>query len=77
MTNGETRKQVVPIPVSVVILAKNEAANIRRCVEAVQWSDDVVVIDDGSTDNTVELAQSCGARVVDHPFTSFAQQRNW
>ena len=77
MTNGETQKQVAPIPVSVVILAKNEAANIRRCVEAVQWSDDVVVIDDGSTDNTVELAQSCGARVVDHPFTSFAQQRNW
>jgi glycosyltransferase involved in cell wall biosynthesis len=63
--------------VSVVILAKNEEVNIERCVNAVQWSDDVVVIDDGSTDQTAHLAASCGARVVQHRFASFAGQRNW
>ncbi len=64
-------------PVSVVVLAKNEAGNIVRCIEALQWADEVVVVDDGSTDETVSLATSHGARVVDHRFESFAAQRNW
>ena len=70
---GQLRK----FPLSVVILARNEAINIERCVKAVQWCDDVVVVDDGSTDGTAELAINCGARVVQHAFASFAQQRNW
>lgn len=64
-------------PLSVVILAKNEEQNIVRCVEGVQWCDEVVVVDDGSTDRTVELAMLAGARVVHHSFESFAAQRNW
>jgi glycosyltransferase involved in cell wall biosynthesis len=64
-------------PLSVVILARNEAINIERCVRAVQWCDDVVVVDDESTDATVDLATAAGARVVQHHFTSFADQRNW
>jgi glycosyltransferase involved in cell wall biosynthesis len=64
-------------PLSVVILARNEAANIEQCVQAVQWCSDVVVIDDGSTDATVSVAERCGARVVQHAFRSFADQRNW
>jgi glycosyltransferase involved in cell wall biosynthesis len=64
-------------PLSVVILARNEAANIRRCVEAVNWCRDVVVVDDGSTDATAAIAIDAGALVVSHPFTSFAAQRNW
>jgi glycosyltransferase involved in cell wall biosynthesis len=65
-------------PVSVVILAKNEAVNIRRCIEAVNWwCDDILVVDDHSTDDTVKIAESCGARVVNHEFASFAAQRNW
>ena len=66
-----------PVPVSVVVIAKNEQANIERCVLALSWSDDVVVVDDYSTDDTKELAEASGARVVRHRFASFAQQRNW
>lgn len=62
---------------SVVIICKNEAGNIRRCLASVGWSDDVLVVDDFSTDETVEIAASLGARVVQHAFTSFAEQRNW
>ncbi len=51
--------------------------NIDRCVRSVAWSDDIVVVDDGSTDNTTTLAEEAGARVVSHSFTSFADQRNW
>jgi glycosyltransferase involved in cell wall biosynthesis len=62
---------------SVVIIAKNEADNIGRCLASVAWSDDVLVVDDFSTDETAEIARSLGARVVQHAFTSFAEQRNW
>jgi len=64
-------------PLSVVILAKNEEINIRRCVAAVSWCREVVVVDDESTDRTVDIAISAGARVVIRRFSSFAGQRNW
>ena len=64
-------------PISVVVITKDEEINIRRCVEALAWCDDVVVIDDHSTDDTTRLAVECGARVLTHGFESFATQRNW
>ena len=65
------------LPISIVVLAKNEESNIRRCITALRWSDDVVVVDDNSTDRTAEIAEECGARVVQHKFENFAAQRNW
>jgi glycosyltransferase involved in cell wall biosynthesis len=67
----------VRFPISVVVLAKNEAAGIRRCLESLNWCDEVVVVDDDSTDDTAQLALNHGARVVSHCFESFAKQRNW
>jgi glycosyltransferase involved in cell wall biosynthesis len=66
-----------PFPLSVVILARNEASNIERCVRSAAWCEQVVVIDDYSTDRTAELAGNCGAQVLQHEFQSFARQRNW
>lgn len=68
---------VVQFPITAVILAKNEAAGIDRCLRALTWCDEVVVVDDNSTDATAELAERLGARVVTHQFESFARQRNW
>ena len=65
------------LPLSVIIVAKNEESNIRRCVLAVAWASEVVVIDDHSTDRTASIAEECGAKVVQHRFESFARQRNW
>lgn len=41
---------------SVIIIAKNEEANIKRCLESVSFADEIIVLDSGSTDNTAEIA---------------------
>lgn len=64
-------------PVSVVILTLNEEINIRACIESCAWSDDVHVLDSGSTDATQTLARSGGAEWHVNPFRSFGAQRNW
>lgn len=48
---------------SVIVIAKNEAGVIRRCLESVAWADEIVVLDSGSTDATVEISKQCSARV--------------
>ena len=59
-----------------VILTTNNARDIVPCVESVLWCDEVVVFDGFSTDETVDLAAQAGARVIEHSFQDFAQQRN-
>lgn len=62
--------------ISVVILTLDEATNLRRCLASVNWCDDVIVVDSGSTDDTVTIARAAGARVLQRRFDSFAGQRN-
>ncbi len=61
---------------TVVILTKNEEENISECIESVSWADEVLVLDGGSTDSTVEIAKGLGCRVVERNFKNFADQRN-
>jgi glycosyltransferase involved in cell wall biosynthesis len=53
--------------ISVVVLTHNEAINIERCLASVAWSDDVLVVDSGSTDGTQAMAQKMGARLMFRP----------
>lgn len=62
---------------SVLILSRNEAANIDRCLESLRGCDDIVLIDSYSTDDTVERARGAGVRVFQREFDTFAAQRNW
>ena len=64
------------VPVSVVIAARNEAANIEACVESVRWAREIIVVENDSTDATVELARRSGATVMSNPFTTIGAQRN-
>ena len=64
------------LPLSIVILTKNEELRLPACLASVQECDDVVVLDSGSTDRTADIARAAGARVFENPFRDFAQQRN-
>ena len=63
--------------VSAVVLTFNEESNIGRCLAALAWCDDVVVVDSGSTDRTREICAEHGARIVENAFVDFATQRNF
>jgi glycosyltransferase involved in cell wall biosynthesis len=62
--------------VSAYILAFNEAAKIKAAIETVLWADEIVVVDSNSTDGTVDIATSLGARIVQVPFAGFGDLRN-
>jgi glycosyltransferase involved in cell wall biosynthesis len=67
-----------PAPtLTVVILTLNEERNIADCVASARSADEVIVLDSGSTDRTLELAKAAGARVELHAMTNFAEQRNY
>lgn len=63
--------------VSVLICTKNEERNLAACLESVAWSDDIVVLDSFSDDDTVQIAERLGAKVVQRPFDSFSVHKNW
>jgi glycosyltransferase involved in cell wall biosynthesis len=61
---------------SVILITKNEAANIRACLESVVWADEIVVVDSGSTDDTVTIAREFTQRVYVHDWPGFGVQKN-
>jgi glycosyltransferase involved in cell wall biosynthesis len=65
------------VPVSVVVLTQDEEPNIARCLASVAWADQVVVVDSGSADDTVSIARSLGAEVVQQPWLGYSAQREF
>ncbi len=61
---------------SVVIITKNEARNIRACLESVKWADEIIVVDSESTDGTVDLARAHTDKVFVQPWLGFGPQKN-
>jgi glycosyltransferase involved in cell wall biosynthesis len=65
-------------PISVLIPAKNESANLRACLASARFADEIVVVDSGSTDGTREIAAEFGATVVDfHWDGKPPKKKNW
>ncbi|MBN1527380.1 MAG: glycosyltransferase [Candidatus Omnitrophica bacterium] len=62
---------------SVVIITKNEAANIRRCLESVKWADEIVIVDDSSADDTVEIARGYTDKIYEKKMEGFGEQKQF
>lgn len=61
---------------SIILITKNEAANIRDCLQSVSWADEIIVVDSGSSDGTPQLAKGSGAIVYSHDWPGFGPQKN-
>ncbi len=61
---------------SVAIITFNEESNIRRTLESVKWADEIVVVDSGSTDDTVSISREYTGKVVHQDWLGFARQKN-
>jgi glycosyltransferase involved in cell wall biosynthesis len=62
--------------ISVIIITKDEADNIRACLESVTWADEIIVVDSGSNDATVEICRELGVQVHEHDWPGFGLQKN-
>jgi glycosyltransferase involved in cell wall biosynthesis len=76
---GSTPQAEKPIPLTAIVLTQNEAINIERCLRCLARVDDVVIVDSGSSDETVPLAVATrpDVRILYHAFQDFGDQRNW
>jgi glycosyltransferase involved in cell wall biosynthesis len=64
--------------ISVLVPTLNERRNIADCLDSVSWSDDVVVVDSGSREGTLEAARARGTRIVDFKWNGqFPKKKNW
>jgi glycosyltransferase involved in cell wall biosynthesis len=65
------------LPITLIVIAKNEAPVIGRCLDSVPFAAEKVVVDSGSTDGTPDIAELHGARVVHQEWLGFGPQRNF
>jgi glycosyltransferase involved in cell wall biosynthesis len=63
--------------ISVIILTKNEEKDLPKCLKALEWTDDIHVLDSYSNDKTIDIARGSNASVTVNEFKSFGDQRNF
>lgn len=60
---------------SVIIITKNESANIERCLRSISWADEIIVVDSGSQDNTLEIARGYTEQVYSTDWQGYGVQK--
>jgi len=63
--------------ISAFVITKNEASKIADCIESILWVDDIVIVDDFSTDETPDICRSYNVKFVQHKFTGFKDQKSY
>ena len=74
MQNTNQNKRV---SFSVIIIALNAADQIEACLKSTEFADEVIVVDSGSVDATVEIAKKYGARVIQQAWLGFGPQKQF
>ncbi len=64
-------------PISVVIITKNEEENISDCLKSCEWADEIILVDDESTDKTREIAAQFGSKIFSRRMENEGRHRNW
>jgi len=70
-------RRMSKLPISGVVLTLNEAENIRRCLESMAFCDDLLVVDSGSRDTTLDIARELGARIIERDWPGYGAQRQF
>jgi glycosyltransferase involved in cell wall biosynthesis len=62
---------------SVIVITKNEERNIRACLKSVRWADEIIVVDSGSTDSTVDIAKEFTAKIFSRHWDGYGVAKNF
>lgn len=66
------------LPITAIVLTFNEEKNIVECLESVKdLCDEIIIVDSGSSDRTLEIAKQYTDKIYSHPFDNYSKQRNW
>ena len=66
-----------PLPLSLIVITRDAARELAACLASAPFAAEAVVVDSGSRDDTVAVAQGAGARVIEHAFEGFGPQKNF
>lgn len=65
------------LPLSLVLIVKNAGKSLEKCLQSAQWIPNKLVVDSGSTDDTVEIAKRVGAKVIHQDWLGFGPQKQF
>ncbi|MFP5226258.1 MAG: glycosyltransferase family 2 protein [Acidobacteriota bacterium] len=76
MSRGSSAAPFMPLTLSVALITKNEEANLPRTLASIRWADEIVIVDNGSTDRTAEIARDFHAKFFSEEWKGFGAQKN-
>ena len=62
---------------SVVVITKNEERNIRACLKSIKWADEIIIVDAGSNDRTVDIAREFTQKIFSRPWDGYGEAKNY